>query len=103
MMMPAPLPPRRSRRRASQPLLLVVSLAVATACSSGQSGMSRDPLESLPMRATPVPDEPDHAARKLATAALAGEPGEARAQQKQLEAVERMRRIAGDPPSGLPA
>jgi hypothetical protein len=65
--------------------------------------MSRDPLESLPMRATPVPDEPDHAARKLATAALAGEPGEARAQQKQLEAVERMRRIAGDPPSGLPA
>lgn len=102
--MPQPLRPRRSRTAGRRPLLLAcVLLAGSTACGSGPSGLARDPLESLPMRATPVPDEPDHAAHDLAAAALAGDPADARAQQKQLEAVERLRQSSGAPPSGLPA
>lgn len=102
--MSKPQQPCRSRAAARRPLLLAMLLLVgASACGSGPSGVARDPLQTLPMRATPVPDEPDHAARGLATAALAGDPADARAQQKQLEAVERLHEMSGAPPSGLPA
>lgn len=102
--MPEPLRTHRGVAAEWRTLLLASLLLVGiAACSRGPSGPSRDPLQSLPMRATPVPDEPDHAARDLATAALAGDPADARAQQKQLEAVERLHQMSGAPPSGLPA
>ncbi len=102
--MPEPLRTRRTLAAGWRILLLASLLGSgAAACSSGPSGPSRDPLESLPMRATPVPDEPDHAAHDLAAAALAGDPADARAQQRQLEAVERLHQMSGALPSGLPA
>jgi hypothetical protein len=82
-------------------VLLTAGLA---ACSGGPAGLAaRDPLERLRLRATPVPDEPDHAAHDLAVAALAGDAGDTQAQQKRLEAVERLHQLAGAPRSGLPA
>ncbi len=95
---------RRSFAAGGRRLLLAWLVLLGTAaCGSGPSGLSRDPIQSLPMRATPVPDEPDHAARDLAAAALAGDPADARAQQKQLEAIERSHQGSGALPSGLPA
>ncbi len=102
--MPQPLRPRRSRTAARKPLLLASMLLIGSAaCGSGPSAVARDPLESLPLRSTPLPDEPDLAARDLATAALAGTPAEARAQQERLEAVEDFRQSSGAPASELPA
>lgn len=62
-----------------------------------------DPLVTLPIRATPVPEARDLAARDLAVAALAGTAAETRAAERRLEESERLRVLAGEPPSGLPA
>jgi hypothetical protein len=62
-----------------------------------------DPLESLPMRGTPVPDAPDFAARDLAAAALVGDRQAADTAQRRLEELERARATAGEPGAGLAA
>jgi hypothetical protein len=118
--------PRRSRRTRSRARArrvaraLRVSLAAGAALASlacaSLSGGDRpepppalagpgtpDPLESLRTRATPVPEAPDFAAHDLAAAALAGTPSEARLALRQLDEIERLRGLAGEPPSGLAA
>jgi len=103
--MPQPPQFRRPRRTGRCPRALAALLLTAgvAACSGGPAGVAaRDPLENLPLRATPVPDEPDHAAHDLAVAALAGDARDTRVKQKRLEAVERLHQVTGAPPSGLP-
>jgi hypothetical protein len=79
----------------------LLALAALPACRGGPVGMPISPLETLPTRGTPVPDEPDHAAHDLAAAALAGGPARVRAELARLETLERVRTQAGEPPSGL--
>ncbi|HTY16842.1 MAG TPA: hypothetical protein VMH82_03850 [Myxococcota bacterium] len=78
----------------------VLALLALVACR-GPAGFPDSPLELLPSRATPVPDESDHAAHDLAAAALGGTPGDAQAKLAQLDEVERLRAAAGEAPTGL--
>lgn len=84
-----------------------VSIAIALgslACGGGGGGLPKQaPLDPEQRRAAYLPDDTDRAARDVAAAALAKEPSEARAQLAALETTERLRRAAGETPSGLPA
>jgi hypothetical protein len=74
------------------------------ACGGGGGGIPKQsPLDPEQRRAAYLPDDTDRAAHDLAAAALAAQPPEARAQLAALETTERLRRSAGEPPSGLPA
>ena len=91
-------------RRPGVALLAAALLLLGPIACRGPTGLpTESPLELLPSRATPVPDDADHAARDLAVAALADSPAEARARLAPLDQAERERSDAGEPPSGLAA
>ena len=81
---------------------LLIAVVVLAGCR-GPTGFPDSPLELLPSRATPVPDESDHAAHDLAAAALSGTSGDARARLAQLDELERLRTAAAEQPTGLAA
>jgi hypothetical protein len=91
---------RADGRAALAAAALALGLALG-ACAKPTPVPAGSPLEPLPTGAARLPLELDLAARDVAAAALAGPLVVADAHLARLEALERERRTAGEPPSGL--
>src|SRR5262249_25783043 len=80
---------------------LLAAAALASACG-GAAAVPHDAVfEEPPRRAAYLPDDTDPAARDVAAAALGSDRDAAQAQLAAFETTEKLRRAAGEPPTGL--
>jgi hypothetical protein len=91
----------RADARAARALAGAALVLALGACATPATEPAGSPLEPLSSSAARLPLDLDLAARDVAAAALVGPVFVADAHLARLEALERERRAAGEPPSGL--